>query len=83
MRLASCTHTPLTSLLYDSVLATGVSELLHYYPLPPQNGEVEVRTTVRAKGSPRRSECRAPSLELLRKMKSLQNTLQRDDLSWD
>ena len=53
-----------------------------------RDGEVEVTTTVKAKGSPQRQaystvDCKTPSLEFLKKMKSLQNTLQRDDLSWD
>ena len=53
-----------------------------------RDGEVEVTTTVKAKGSPQNQaystvDCKTPSLEFLKKMKSLQNTLQRDDLSWD
>ena len=54
----------------------------------PRDGEVEVTTTVKATGSPHgqaysMADCKTPSLEFLKKMKSLQNTLQRDDLSWD
>ena len=50
-----------------------------------RGGEVEVTTTVKAKGATPQSEQqhKTPSLEFLKKMKSLQNTLQRDDLSWN
>ena len=50
-----------------------------------RGGEVEVTTTVKAKGTTPQSEQphKTPSLEFLKKMKSLQNTLQRDDLSWN
>ena len=50
-----------------------------------RGGEVEVTTTVKAKATTPQSEQqhKTPSLEFLKKMKSLQNTLQRDDLSWN
>ena len=50
-----------------------------------RGGEVEVTTIVKAKGTTPQSEQqhKTPSLEFLKKMKSLQNTLQRDDLSWN
>ena len=58
----------------------------------PQDGEVEIVTTVKSK--PRQKSGRdqylssdsrsssQESLQMLRKMKQIQQTLQRDDLSW-
>ena len=60
----------------------------------PENGEVEIVTTVRPKSKTHpaedeeevhSSDCQSSSqesLQMLRKMKQLQHTLQRDDLSW-
>ena len=52
-----------------------------------RGGEVQVTTTVKAKATTGTPQCeqqhKTPSLEFLKKMKSLQNTLQRDDLSWN
>lgn len=52
-----------------------------------RGGEVQVTTTVKAKATTSTPQCeqqhKTPSLEFLKKMKSLQNTLQRDDLSWN
>ena len=55
----------------------------------PENGEVEIVTTVRPKSNARPQHdgeelqsSSQESLQMLRKMKQLQHTLQRDDLSW-
>ena len=52
-----------------------------------RGGEVQVTTTVKAKATTGTPQCeqqhKTLSLEFLKKMKSLQNTLQRDDLSWN
>ena len=47
----------------------------------PRDGEVEIVTTVK----PRESSSYTPKVnrKLLYNMKSLQDTLQRDDLSWN
>ena len=63
----------------------------------PQNGEVEIITTVKSKkggvsyhggssgdeGYERTGPLQPESLQVLRRMKRLQSTLQRDDLSWN
>ena len=55
----------------------------------PENGEVEIVTTVKPKSKARPQHdgeelelSSQESLQMLRKMKQLQHTLQRDDLSW-
>lgn len=54
-----------------------------------QNGEVEVTTTIKTKGTGagvirvRPSSAREVSLNVLRDMKRLQTTLRKDDLSWE
>ena len=49
----------------------------------PWNGEVQVSTTVKTMGCHNQCDFKTSGTEVLRKMKLLQNTLQRDDLSWD